>query len=146
MEGHEARRRVVKACQRCRLKRRKRNGSSPCTRCKSDDAICAYGKHKKSDKAVFRKGYVQMLEFQHTQLIAGLQELYRRIQSGESFPTSSALEPAHYGQPLHTRSSKPSASSKATNGTKIIARASKTTARCRISTSVNPTPRICFHI
>ncbi|KAK3167436.1 hypothetical protein OEA41_010563 [Lepraria neglecta] len=44
--------------------------------------------------------YVQILESQHTQLIAGLQELYRRIQSGESFPTSSALEPAHYGQPL----------------------------------------------
>ncbi|KAL2046311.1 hypothetical protein N7G274_001758 [Stereocaulon virgatum] len=97
MEGHEARRRVVKACQRCRLKKCKCDGASPCSRCKSDDAICAYGKHKKSDKIVFRKGYVQMLERQHTQLIAGLQELYRRIQAGESFP---ALELGHHGQPF----------------------------------------------
>ena len=41
--------------------------------------------------------YVQMLERQHTQLVAGLQELYRRIQAGESFP---ALELGDHGQPL----------------------------------------------
>ena len=43
--------------------------------------------------------YVQMLERQHTELIAGLQELYRRIQAGEPFP-SPPLEPAYNGQPL----------------------------------------------
>lgn len=40
-----------------------------------------------------------MLERQHTELIAGLQELYRRIQAGEPFP-SPPLEPAYNGQPL----------------------------------------------
>ena len=40
-----------------------------------------------------------MLERQHTQLIAGLQELYRRNQAGEPFP-SLPLEPACNGQPL----------------------------------------------
>ena len=43
--------------------------------------------------------YVQMLERQHSELIAGLQELYRRIQAGEPFP-SPRLEPAYNGQPL----------------------------------------------
>ncbi len=40
-----------------------------------------------------------MLERQHTELIAGLHELYRRIQAGERFP-SPPLEPAYNGQPL----------------------------------------------
>ena len=43
--------------------------------------------------------YVQMLERQHTELISGVQELYRRIQVGEPFP-SLPLEPAYNGQPL----------------------------------------------
>lgn len=40
-----------------------------------------------------------MLERQQSQLIAGLQELYRRIQAGEAFP-SPPLEPGYNGQPL----------------------------------------------
>ncbi len=32
------------------------DGTTPCTRCKSDDTICAYGKHKKTEKLVYRKG------------------------------------------------------------------------------------------
>ena len=43
--------------------------------------------------------YVQMLERQHAQLIAGLQELYRRTQSGEGW-TGATPEPVNYGQPL----------------------------------------------
>ena len=43
--------------------------------------------------------YVQMLERQHSELIAGLQELYRRIQTGEPFPCP-PLEPTYNGQPL----------------------------------------------
>ena len=40
-----------------------------------------------------------MLERQHTELISGLQELYRLIQAGEPFP-SLPIEPAYNGQPL----------------------------------------------
>jgi len=70
----DVRRRVVNACQRCRLRKCKVgistlfstkkllvtplqcDGTTPCTRCKSDDTICAYGKHKKTEKLVYRKG------------------------------------------------------------------------------------------
>lgn len=95
------------------------DGATPCTRCKSDDAICAYGKHKKTDKIVFRKGfatsvrcapamhcadimidsYVQMLERQHAQLIAGVQELYRCTQNGQGW-TQPPLDLVNHGQPL----------------------------------------------
>lgn len=37
------RKRVVKACDRCRLKKSKCDGSNPCTRCKQDNAICQFG-------------------------------------------------------------------------------------------------------
>jgi hypothetical protein len=37
------RKRVCKACDRCRLKKSKCDGSSPCSRCKSDNAICVFG-------------------------------------------------------------------------------------------------------
>lgn len=99
LDNPEVRKRVVRACQRCRLKKCKCDGATPCTRCKSDDAICAYGKHKKSDKTVFRSGYVQMLERSHAQLTAGLQELYRRTQNGEGW-IGPRLEVASNNQPL----------------------------------------------
>jgi len=43
--------------------------------------------------------YVQMLARQHTQLIAGLQELYRRTQTGEGW-VGPLPDPVNYGQPL----------------------------------------------
>ena len=40
-----------------------------------------------------------MLERQHVQLIAGIQELYRRLANGESW-TAPPLDPANHGRPL----------------------------------------------
>lgn len=40
-----------------------------------------------------------MLERQHTQLIAGVQELYKRLQTGEGWP-GERLENANHNQPL----------------------------------------------
>ncbi|KAL8899885.1 MAG: hypothetical protein Q9207_005972 [Kuettlingeria erythrocarpa] len=95
----EIRQRVTKACQRCRLKKCKCDGHSPCSRCRSDDAICAYVKHQQFDKIVYRKGYVQMLERQQAQLIAGIQKFHSMTQKGDPLPTD-PLESNGRGQPL----------------------------------------------
>ncbi|KAF1839612.1 hypothetical protein BDW02DRAFT_2795 [Decorospora gaudefroyi] len=93
------RKRVCKACDRCRLKKSKCDGASPCSRCKADNAICVFGERKKSQDKVYPKGYVEMLEQQQTQLVAGLRELYSRLQRGESWP-GQPLQEATGGHPL----------------------------------------------
>jgi len=90
---------VCKACDRCRLKKSKCDGSNPCSRCKADNAICVFGERKKSHDKVYPKGYVEMLEQQQSQLVAGLRELYRRLQSGERWP-GMPLKESHGGHPL----------------------------------------------
>ncbi|KAK5072266.1 Fluconazole resistance protein 1 [Exophiala xenobiotica] len=79
------RKRVCKACDRCRLKKSKCDGTSPCNRCKADNAICVFSERKKSYNKVYPKGYVEMLENQETQLVQGLQELYSRVNNGEGW-------------------------------------------------------------
>ncbi|KAH6637698.1 C6 transcription factor-like protein [Boeremia exigua] len=93
------RKRVCKACDRCRLKKSKCDGASPCSRCKADNAICVFGERKKSQDKVYPKGYVEMLEQQQTQLVAGLRELYTRLQSGQGWP-GQPLREAQGGHPL----------------------------------------------
>lgn len=94
-----ARKRVCKACDRCRLKKSKCDGSNPCSRCKADNAICVFGERKKAHDKVYPKGYVEMLEQQQAQLVSGLREMYRRLQSGESWP-GKPLKESHGGFPL----------------------------------------------
>ncbi|EME40274.1 fungal Zn binuclear cluster domain-containing protein [Dothistroma septosporum NZE10] len=79
------RKRVCKACDRCRLKKSKCDGSSPCSRCKADNAICVFGERKKSHDKVYPKGYVEMLEQQQAQLVNGLQEMYRRLRTADAW-------------------------------------------------------------
>jgi len=93
------RKRVGKACDRCRLKKSKCDGSSPCNRCKVDNAICVFGERKKSHDKVYPKGYVEMLEQQQSQLVAGVRQMYRKLLNGEKWP-GSALPEQQEGFPL----------------------------------------------
>ncbi|EEA19684.1 Fluconazole resistance protein 1 [Talaromyces marneffei ATCC 18224] len=93
------RKRVCKACDRCRLKKSKCDGASPCGRCRADNAICVFGERKKAHDKVYPKGYVEMLEQQQIWLVNGLQELYRRAQEGEGW-TGEPLKAESNGHPL----------------------------------------------
>ncbi|KAJ5675119.1 uncharacterized protein N7477_005053 [Penicillium maclennaniae] len=93
------RKRVCKACDRCRLKKSKCDGSSPCSRCRADNAVCVFGERKKPHDKVYPKGYVEMLEQQQSWLVHGLQEMYRRAIEGESW-SGDLLKTETNGHPL----------------------------------------------
>ncbi|RAH70998.1 Zn(II)2Cys6 transcription factor domain-containing protein [Aspergillus aculeatinus CBS 121060] len=93
------RKRVCKACDRCRLKKSKCDGANPCGRCRTDNAICVFGERKKAHDKVYPKGYVEMLEQQQAWLVHGLQELYRRATEGEGWP-GEPLQCEPNGHPL----------------------------------------------
>ncbi|KAK4990663.1 Fluconazole resistance protein 1 [Elasticomyces elasticus] len=80
------RKRVGKACDRCRMKKSKCDGNQPCARCQADNAICVFGERKKSRDKVYPKGYVEVLEHQQSQLVLGVQEMYHRLLSGQGWP------------------------------------------------------------
>ncbi|OJD10166.1 hypothetical protein AJ78_08709 [Emergomyces pasteurianus Ep9510] len=97
-EGN-VRKRVCKACDRCRLKKSKCDGANPCGRCKTDNAICVFGERKKAHDKVYPKGYVEMLEQQQAQLVTGLQALYKLTLDGEGWPGAPLRESGN-GHPL----------------------------------------------
>ncbi|KAK3620042.1 Fluconazole resistance protein 1 [Elasticomyces elasticus] len=92
------RKRVCKACDRCRLKKSRCDGTSPCSRCRADNAICVFGERKKSHDKVYPKGYVEMLEQQQGQLVGALQETYHRLDAAQVW-SGPALSEAN-GHPL----------------------------------------------
>jgi len=58
-----------------------------------------FGERKKSQDKVYPKGYVEMLEQQQAQLVAGLRELYLRLQTNQGWP-GAPLREAQGGHPL----------------------------------------------
>ncbi|KAL9131894.1 MAG: hypothetical protein Q9217_000254 [Psora testacea] len=100
VEG-DGRKRVCKACDRCRIKKSKVtpasatqksstnyptskcDGKKPCGRCRNDDAICVFGGRKRKHDRVHPKGYVEILERQQRQLVRGIRALYDRQLSAQ---------------------------------------------------------------
>ncbi|KAK2812176.1 hypothetical protein FQN50_001533 [Emmonsiellopsis sp. PD_5] len=80
------RKRVCKACDRCRLKKSKCDGAHQCERCKTENMPCEYGKNKRATDKVHPKGYTETLERQQKQLVKGLQTLYDIVNNGGEFP------------------------------------------------------------
>ncbi|KAJ5813394.1 Zn(II)2Cys6 transcription factor [Penicillium pulvis] len=94
-----ARSRVQKACDRCRRKKTKCDGSTPCQKCRAENATCMFGDRKRQREKVYPKGYTTFLEEQQGWLIHGLRELYRHVQAGDGWP-GEPLSCEADGQPL----------------------------------------------
>ncbi|KAJ5752980.1 hypothetical protein N7520_009897 [Penicillium odoratum] len=93
------RKRVCKACDRCRLKKSKCDGAKPCSRCKADNSICVFGERKRIHERSYPKGYVERLEQQQVWLVHGLQELYRCLNEGKAW-SGDHLDLEPNGHPL----------------------------------------------
>ncbi|CAL3967903.1 unnamed protein product [Diplocarpon coronariae] len=75
--------RVWKACERCRMKKTKCDGESPCKRCKDDGLVCTAGSRKKTEFKQLPRGYAEVLENTQYALIATVQKLYTMVRNGE---------------------------------------------------------------
>ncbi|PYH80328.1 hypothetical protein BO82DRAFT_286869 [Aspergillus uvarum CBS 121591] len=81
-----SRKRVTKACQRCKVKKSRVgcSGDAPCESCKATNAVCIYREDKPKRHRVLTQSYVQLIEDQHELLVRGLRELYQRTVTGGS--------------------------------------------------------------
>merc|ERR1711977_434224 len=79
------RKRATKACGRCKLKKSKCHGETPCDRCRRDNAICVFRSPEKVHQKGYTVEYIGLLEKQQMQLVLGLQEMYRRTLSGQGW-------------------------------------------------------------
>ncbi|KAL3447091.1 hypothetical protein BJX65DRAFT_104418 [Aspergillus insuetus] len=93
------RKHVLKACDRCRVKKTKCDGKQPCNRCSSYNHPCLFRERKATQAKVYSRGFVEMLESHHSLVVKALQRLYKLCTSKEGFPGEPLVE-ASDGFPL----------------------------------------------
>lgn len=86
------RKHVLKACDRCRIKKTKCDGKQPCNRCAAYNHPCLFRERKATQTRVYSKGYVELLESSLSMSVKGLQSLHRICVDNNCFP----------GEPLQT--------------------------------------------
>ncbi|CZT08079.1 uncharacterized protein RAG0_13295 [Rhynchosporium agropyri] len=91
--------RVWKACERCRMKKTKCDGESPCKRCKDDGLVCTAGSRKKTEYKQIPRGYAEVLENTQFALNATVQKLYTMVRNNEPW-TLGEPELNARGQPV----------------------------------------------
>lgn len=71
-----SRRRIVRACMRCRLRKTKCDGGKPCTRCTEADDVCEYMKCSKKESKEYSQDYVERLLEQNDKYKTAMRILY----------------------------------------------------------------------
>ncbi|OCT48848.1 hypothetical protein CLCR_05060 [Cladophialophora carrionii] len=83
-----ARERVTRACERCRIKKAKCDGDMPCSRCCGDDEVCRFSLRKRHVlRGAVHKQTDQILH-DNQSYKAGVLELYKRVISGRGLEDS----------------------------------------------------------
>ncbi|RAL16693.1 Zn(II)2Cys6 transcription factor domain-containing protein [Aspergillus homomorphus CBS 101889] len=93
------RKHVLKACDRCRVKKTKCDGKQPCNRCSAYNHPCLFRERKATQTKVYSRGFVEMLESHHSLVVKALQRLYKLCVNKEDFP-GEPLQDAPDGYPL----------------------------------------------
>ncbi|KAL4941746.1 hypothetical protein BDV06DRAFT_175741 [Aspergillus oleicola] len=93
------RKHVLKACDRCRVKKTKCDGKQPCNRCSSYNHPCLFRERKATQTKVYSRGFVEMLESHHSLVVKALQRIYKFCANKEGFPGEPLAETSD-GYPL----------------------------------------------
>ncbi|PYH95436.1 hypothetical protein BO71DRAFT_323220 [Aspergillus ellipticus CBS 707.79] len=93
------RKHVLKACDRCRVKKTKCDGKQPCNRCSAYNHPCLFRERKATQTKVYSRGFVEMLESHHSLVVKALQKLYKLCIDKEGFPGEPLVEGSD-GHPL----------------------------------------------
>ncbi|KAL4809179.1 hypothetical protein BDV18DRAFT_76380 [Aspergillus unguis] len=93
------RKHVLKACDRCRVKKTKCDGKQPCNRCSSYNHPCLFRERKATQTKVYSRGFVEMLESHHSLVVKALQKIYKLCTTKEGFPGEPLAETSD-GHPL----------------------------------------------
>ncbi|KAK2831003.1 hypothetical protein FQN49_007100 [Arthroderma sp. PD_2] len=80
------RKHVLKACDRCRVKKTKCDGNQPCVRCAVYNHPCLFRERKATQTKAYSRGFVEMLESHHALVVKALQQLYTRCIDNKCFP------------------------------------------------------------
>ncbi|KAE8349402.1 hypothetical protein BDV28DRAFT_141284 [Aspergillus coremiiformis] len=80
------RKHVLKACDRCRVKKTKCDGKQPCNRCSAHNHPCLFRERKATQTKVYSRGFVEMLESHHSLVVKALQRLYKLCLNKDGFP------------------------------------------------------------
>ncbi|KAL1953991.1 hypothetical protein VTO42DRAFT_1846 [Malbranchea cinnamomea] len=81
------RKHVLKACDRCRVKKTKVcDGNQPCYRCAAYNHPCLFRERKATQTKAYSKGFVEMLESHHALVVKALQQLYTHCVKNKCFP------------------------------------------------------------
>ncbi|KNG83405.1 putative C6 transcription factor, partial [Aspergillus nomiae NRRL 13137] len=93
------RKHVLKACDRCRVKKTKCDGKQPCNRCSAYNHPCLFRERKATQTKVYSRGFVEMLESHHSLVVKALQRLYKLCLNKDGFPGEPLTESSD-GYPL----------------------------------------------
>ncbi|KAN0105905.1 hypothetical protein V8E51_008781 [Hyaloscypha variabilis] len=77
--------RVLKACERCKIKKIKCDAGAPCKRCKEDGMICAMGSRRRPKFESVPRAYAELLENTNSALKATVEKLYIMLRNGETW-------------------------------------------------------------
>ncbi|KAG9241013.1 hypothetical protein BJ878DRAFT_253706 [Calycina marina] len=72
--------RVRAACDRCRMKKVKCDGDTPCLRCMQDSVVCTANKKVPTDAKAASTEYIRSMEAQQGRLIKALKDINQHIQ------------------------------------------------------------------
>ncbi|KAF5559204.1 c6 transcription factor [Fusarium mexicanum] len=82
---NDRRKKVLRACDRCRLRKTKCSGFPPCTRCQRDGFVCTTENEPKKEFRRLSSGYTEVSQTRDAALTATIQRLYLMVRNGETW-------------------------------------------------------------